>query len=73
MNYTFKYPTCPVPLTLTVDNIEVDGIDTRDYPDFADAFICSATVNGRQATDAELDQLQDNGDLVYSEVEKALY
>ena len=29
-----------------IDNIEVDGIDTNDYPDFTDAFIVSADYDG---------------------------
>ena len=27
-----------------IDNIEVDGIDTKDYPDFSNAYIVSATM-----------------------------
>ncbi len=30
-----------------IDNIEVDGIDTKDYLDFCDAFIASADYNGK--------------------------
>lgn len=78
--FNFKYPCSNKAyagsyyyLTLSVTDIEVDGIDTKDYPDFCDAFISSATVNGRNATDDELDQLSDDGDLVYSEVERVLY
>ncbi len=26
-----------------IEDVEVDGIDTRDYPDFCDAFIAAAT------------------------------
>lgn len=62
---------------LEVGDIEVDGIDTRDYPDFCDAFICDASIkeNGkwRDATDEELDQLNEDSDLVYSAVENHLY
>ena len=62
---------------LTASDFEVDGIDTRDYPDFCDAFICDATVleNGewRDATDLEIDELNEDLDLVYSCVENYLY
>ena len=62
---------------LEVADFEVDGIDTRDYPEFCDAYIESASVleNGewRDATDTELDKLNDDGDLVYSCVEDYLY
>ena len=30
-----------------VHDIEVDGIDTRDYPDFCDAYITGATIEIR--------------------------
>ncbi len=48
-----------------IEDIELDDIDTNDYPDFCDAFICSATYKGRDMTEAELEQLNDNGDFVY--------
>ena len=62
---------------LEVSDIEVDGIDTRDYPDFCDAYISDASVkeNGewRDATEEELDELNEDCDLVYSCVENYLY
>ena len=62
---------------LEVDDIVVDGIDTRDYPDFSDAYICDALVfeNGdwRVATAEELDELSGDSDLVYEAVENYLY
>ena len=56
-----------------IDNIEVDGIDYADYPDFCDAYIASADYDGREMTDEELDVLNDNSDFVYSAVENHLY
>ena len=61
-----------------VHDIEVDGIDTRDYPDFCDAFIAHATIEledgtFRDATDAELDELNEDSDFVYAQVESHLY
>ena len=29
-----------------IDNIEIDGIDTKDYPDFSNAYIVSADYDG---------------------------
>lgn len=62
---------------LVATDFDVDGIDTRDYPDFCDAFICDASVmeNGewRDATDDEIEELNEDGDLVYSCVESHLY
>jgi len=54
-------------------DLVVDGIDTKDYPDFADAFIISAYVDGREATEDELDKLNEDRALVYATVESQLY
>ena len=42
-----------------VVDIELDGIDYRDAPDFADAFVCYAAFDdtGESLTDEELDRL----------------
>jgi len=62
---------------LEVSDFEVDGINTSDYPDFCDAYIESASVlennEWREATDAELDELNNDSDLVYEQVESYLY
>lgn len=62
---------------LEVADISVDGIDTRDYPDFCDAFIDDASIleneEWRDATEDELDQLNEDSDLVYRAVENHLY
>lgn len=62
---------------LEVSDFEVDGIDTRDYPDFCDAYIADASVleNGkwREATEQELDELSEDRDLVYEEVQSFLF
>ena len=42
-----------------ISNVEVDGIDHNDYPDFVDAFIASAEYDGREMTDEELDYIND--------------
>lgn len=48
-----------------IDNIEVDGIDTKDYPDFSDAYIVSADYKGKPMTDEQLDEINDDGDFQY--------
>jgi len=48
-----------------VSEVEVDGIDTADYPDFCDAFISDFMYKGRKATDEELDAINEDGDFVY--------
>jgi|TARA_R110000822_G_scaffold3883_7_gene16573 hypothetical protein len=45
-----------------IDNIVVDGIDFKDYPDFCDAYIESADYKGVPMTDKQLDEINDNGD-----------
>ena len=41
-------------------SIEIDGVDSSDYPDFADAHIVYAeTQDGKPLTDEQLDQLND--------------
>ena len=56
-----------------ISDVEVDGIDTADYPDFCDAFIAYAEYDGRAMTDTELDTLNDDSDFVYSSVQTHLY
>lgn len=51
-------------------DFELDGVDTMDYPDFCDAFICDASVienkQVRPATQKELDELNNDSELVYN-------
>ena len=56
-----------------VSDIELDGIDTTDAPDFCDAFITDATINGRKATSAELDELNEDRQFVYEKLMEHLY
>lgn len=44
-----------------VVDAEVDGVDTRDYPDFADAFFSRALFadNGQELSEDQLDRLKD--------------
>jgi hypothetical protein len=56
-----------------IDNIEVDGIDINDYPDFCDAFISSADYDGKPMTDKQLDELNKDGGFVYECVQNHLF
>jgi len=60
-----------------IGDVDVDGIDYSDYPDFCDAYIESAIVldNGvwRDATENELDILSEDRDFVYEQVQNYLY
>lgn len=42
-----------------IDDVDIDGIDMRDYPDFCDAFIGSADYNGKPMTDDQLDEINE--------------
>jgi hypothetical protein len=55
-----------IPIDYTkIESVEVEDIDTRDYPDFSDAYIGYAEIDGREATDEELDELSEDRDFVY--------
>lgn len=63
-----------IPIDYTkLENLEVEGIDTRDYPDFCDAYIGYAEIDGREATKDELEELNDNRDFVYELVWERLF
>lgn len=53
--------------------IEVEGIDTKDYPDFCDAFIAYAEYDGLPMTDKQLDKINDDSDFVYEAIQNWLY
>ena len=51
--------------TAEIEDIIIDGLD---YPDYCDAYIMTAKVEGRMATDEELDQMNDDGQFRYDMV-----
>lgn len=51
-----------------ITDVELDGIDRKDYPDFTDAHITSATYDGRAMTDEELDELNEDHGYVHEKV-----
>ena len=57
----------------TITEVELDGIDTKDYPDFVDAFVVSCLINGRKATEEELDSINEDSGLVYGFVSRELW
>lgn len=56
-------------------DVELDGVDHRDAPDFCDAFICNArwADTGEFLADDELELVNEDGDLVYDAVQRQLY
>ena len=56
-----------------ITNVVLDGIDLEDYPDFCDAYIVSADYDGEPMTEDQIDKLNEDSDLVYTEIEDFLY
>jgi hypothetical protein len=56
-------------------SVTVQDIDFKDYPDFCDAFIESASWEdtGEALTDDELDQVNEDGELRWDAVHSAIY
>jgi hypothetical protein len=48
-----------------ITDIEFDGIDYKDHPDYCDAYVIRATYNGAEMTGEELYHLNNNTDYVY--------
>ena len=56
-----------------IDNIEFDQVDMNDYPDFSDAFILFADMNGIPMCEEELDELNENRGFVYMKLIDKLF
>jgi len=56
-----------------LEDIELDGVDFNDYPDFVDAYVAYATYKGDELTDEQYNEVNDNSDFVYDEVQKYIY
>lgn len=48
-----------------ISNIDFDGIDYKDAPDYCDAYIVSADYDGEQMTEEQIEKLNDDRDFVY--------
>ena len=48
-----------------ITDVEFAGVDMSDYPKFCDAYIESAEINGRPATEAEIEDMMEDGDIFY--------
>jgi len=61
--------------SVNIRSIEVDGVDTRDYPDFSDSYATYAEFeDGTPLSDQELELLKDkHGDVVYQVVYDTLF
>ncbi len=68
MKYTFKDTDKEV----TITDVVVEGVDHKDYPDYCDAYLESAKVDGRKATEDELNELMSDDDLCYDMLYEAI-
>jgi hypothetical protein len=56
-----------------IEDVQVEGIDYADYPDFCDAFIASAIYDGRPMSDEMLDELNEDYDFVYESITNYIF
>jgi hypothetical protein len=56
-----------------ITNIEVDGIDTRDYPDFSDAYIVSADYDGEPMTELMIEDINEDYSFIHDCVYNQLF
>ena len=56
-----------------ITNIKFDGIDFGDYPDFVDAYIISADLDGVPMTSEQIDKLNENPIFVYEQLMEHLF
>lgn len=54
-------------------DLELDGVDTRDYPDFCDAYITAGYLDGKELTEEQLDLLNEDQEFVYELVINQLF
>ena len=56
-----------------IDNIELDGIDVTDYPDFSDAYIVSADYDGEPMTEQMLEDINEDYSFIHDCVYNQLF
>ena len=56
-----------------VTDIEIDGIDRNDHPDYCDAYIANAKYDGIEMTEEQLDEVNEYSDFVYAKVWEHLH
>jgi len=54
-------------------DVEFGDVHHWDYPDYCDAFIYNAEYDGKELSDEELDELNEDRDLVYQLLNDYLY
>ena len=61
--------------TEDIENIEIEDIDTKDYPKFCDAYIAEASwkETGLALNDAELEELNEDYEFVHQKVFESIF
>jgi len=61
--WAIYFPCLPIPFKrkwVDGDSLQVDGVDTRDYPDFVDSYLSEALwVGGEPLSDTDLAELDE--------------
>jgi len=52
---------------------DISDIDTSDYPDFCDAYISGATIDGEEVTEEQLEEINNDTQFVYDSVIKWIF
>lgn len=56
-----------------ISDVVIAGIDTKDYPDFCDAYIESASYDGEPMTEEQLYEINQDSGFIHEQVYKQLY
>ena len=58
---------------MKLENVQLDDIKMWDYPDFCDAYIAYAEIDGKALSENELEQLNDDRELVMDLVYRRVF
>ena len=56
-----------------ISNLEFEGVDHSDYPDFCDAYISYGYYDGEPMTDQQLNEINEDRDFVYENLISHLF
>jgi hypothetical protein len=56
-----------------LEDIQIDDLNAKDYPDFCDAYISYATYRGATLSDEELNMINEDRDFVYEVIMTKIY
>jgi hypothetical protein len=56
-----------------ITNIQFDGIEHNDAPDYCDAYIVSADYDGKEMTFEQIELINDDRDFLYEKLMDHLY